>query len=330
MLILKKIVHLLFPKLSFKFKTFIGFLYQYSAFIKSTASNDYHKSKEKHESIIRQMTHGIEKAFSLPETRFNFGISNISNLIKVATMYYNQYGKDNVIEHVVDALITYQLFHKENNQEIKLNTTIEHFLQYISKHNESHEYHSSFHMVHNNDIFNITKNIDFGKFVDSRFSVRDFTNENINDNLLRDAIRIAIKSPSACNRQPWKVRIYKENIKDKILMHQNGNRGFGNKINKVILITSSNMPFSFLERNQAYIDGGMFAMSLIYSLHSLNIGSCALNSTMQVKDEKKFRKQFNIPESEVLIMFLGVGYLKDSFKVAASSRKEVDEITRFF
>jgi nitroreductase len=123
---------------------------------------------------------------------------------------------------------------------------------------------------------------------------------------------------------------YYENEEDKkqLLKLQNGNSGFSESINKLLIITTDTKNFTKLEGNQVFIDGGMFAMSLVYALHAEGIASCCLNTCVPYVDEKKIKRIGNIPTSERLIMMVGIGKYKENFKVAISNRIATKEILK--
>jgi hypothetical protein len=50
---------------------------------------------------------------------------------------------------------------------------------------------------------------------------------------------------------------------------QGGIRGFGHLTNKLIVITSDTAVFLMM-KDQAFIDGGMYAMNVLYGLHQTN------------------------------------------------------------
>src|SRR5690606_2173799 len=56
-----------------------------------------------------------------------------------------------------------------------------------------------------------------------RSSVRDFSHEPVDIQLINEAIQIATKTPSVCNRQPWSVYVIKKrDLKERILRIQSG------------------------------------------------------------------------------------------------------------
>jgi len=173
----------------------------------------------------------------------------------------------------------------------------------------------------------VTTAIDFENFMKSRTSVRNYAKDEVLDKEVYKAIELARFTPSVCNRQSWKVHYYKdEMLKKELLKLQNGNNGFSDSINKLIIVTTDTKKFTKLEGNQVFIDGGMFAMSLVLALHAQGVASCCLNTCLPYVDEKKIKQIGSIPNSERLIMMIGIGKYKDSFEVAISNRIPVDSI----
>ena len=170
-------------------------------------------------------------------------------------------------------------------------------------------------------------NIDFENFIKSRTSVRNFSDKEVLEKEVYKAVDIARYTPSVCNRQSWKVHYFGDRNKmNTILNLQNGNNGFTETINKLLIITADTKKFTKLESNQVFVDGGLFAMNLLLALHAQNIASCCLNTCLPYVDEKKIKRIGNIPNSERLIMMIGIGKQKDSFEVAISERVAVEQI----
>lgn len=168
----------------------------------------------------------------------------------------------------------------------------------------------------------------FDSLVNSRHSVRQYSSEKVNPKLLESSALMASKTPSVCNRQAFKVRFYTDKEKvNELLKHQNGNKSFRNEI-PVLSVVSVDLRFfeGAGERNQAYIDGGLFAMSLVYGLHFNGLGTCFLNWSVKHDVDRRFRNASLIPDNEVIITLLSVGNMKDEFKVATSPRKRFDDL----
>jgi nitroreductase len=181
-------------------------------------------------------------------------------------------------------------------------------------------------IVKNEDLRKITA-IDFKSFVKSRFSVRDFSTEELEISKIQEAIDIAKHAPSVCNRQSWKAHVFKNKEEILALLKlQGGNNGFSESINKLIIITTDARAFTKMESNQIFIDGGLFSMNVVLALHSLNIGACCLNTCFPYTVEKQVKRIGSICPNERLIMMMGVGNLKAEYKVAISQKKNITEL----
>jgi nitroreductase len=165
----------------------------------------------------------------------------------------------------------------------------------------------------------------------SRRSVRDFDDSiTVSRDVLENAVRLAARSPSVCNRQAWKVRfIEDESLKKMSLSFQNGNAGFGD-VPIVGIVSADLRRFSGAgERNQAWIDGGIFSMSLVLALHGLGVASCMLNMSVQNKVERQLKKRFDIPSHEVIIMQIAIGYARPGYRVARATKNAIEDIAIF-
>lgn len=167
-------------------------------------------------------------------------------------------------------------------------------------------------------------------FFASRHSVRNYSTKEVPQETLEEAVELAINTPSVCNRQPWHVRFYRE--RDEIetaLSFQNGNAGFRHTIPVVALVTVDRAMFAGAnERNQVFIDGGLFSMSLVWALHSLGLDSCMLNMSQPHSRMRALRAKLSIPESEAVVMFISIGYPAEGYRVARSPRRAVSEVVR--
>lgn len=72
-----------------------------------------------------------------------------------------------------------------------------------------------------------------------------------------------------CNRQPTKVILVEnKTLIDKILEIQSGVTGYSEKVNQLIVLTCNrNYFYTIGERNQLYVDGGIYLIYLLYALH---------------------------------------------------------------
>lgn len=274
---------------------------------------------------LLQRAHSFEKALSLPKVTTRFGIPKFRELLTLISNYRRQGlpmdGPE--ILMALNACRSYVDFHLAHAIDIT---------------REFPEFDPSIHLPppgHGPSILNKTSDElivsakgDFESLALSRCSVRQFAEQPVDPCLIRDAVRIAQKCPSVCNRQTahaWLLQNH-ETVQ-KVLRVQQGSKGFSQQIHTVIAITSSLECFDgSKERNQGFIDGGLFAMSLMHALHFKGLAVCPLNWSSGRAKDRALRQTIPIPDSHIVIMLLAVGHYPKSFPVATSPRRHLDEV----
>lgn len=164
-------------------------------------------------------------------------------------------------------------------------------------------------------------------FFRSRHSVRSFDpSREVSPETLGVAFEMAAQTPSVCNRQAWHAYIARTpETTRRLLGFQNGNRGFGD-VPVVVLVTADLRLFSGAgERNQAWIDGSLFAMTLTWAMHGLGLATCMLNMSVRTDRADALRVAFGLREWEVPIMQIAVGYPGEGARVARSPRRLTQE-----
>ena len=307
-------------------KLYQDYLYDLKRFKKKSATFSLKKSKQL-EGKIMAHCHVIEKGLSYKNIRLGFGIDALINLIELLREYsdrgYNLTNKQYVI--AISIIKQYIELHEDADYEI---LNIKKTFKDIKKPvicNMGGSLELTKKGIHEKS------KIDFKQFALSRYSIRDFTTEEVTIKLIESAIKIAQKSPSVCNRQTSRVYVItdKDNIK-KHLSYQSGNRGFGHKINKLLVITSDLSFFEgSFERNQSFVDAGIFSMSLLNAIHYLDLGAVTLNWCVNKQRDKDYRKFSEISDSENIILMIGIGHIPETLTVPKSERKELKEIIRY-
>jgi nitroreductase len=169
----------------------------------------------------------------------------------------------------------------------------------------------------------------FYEIAQGRSSVRQFSGRPIDTERVMRALRNAEKTPSVCNRQGWRVYwVEDKELAAEVLAHQ---RGFGQPQMPEVLLTvtvSNNTYLSPVERNEAFVDGGLFAMSVLYGLEHEGLAAVPLNAMMYYKDQVAVRRLLSIDESEMISMFIAVGDFVDEVVVPVSDRKPADSFVR--
>jgi nitroreductase len=287
-----------------------------------TLSND---TSDKMLGAIVLQYHVLEKGLTMPETRPGFGNDRVIALCKSCLIYIEKYGNDDKqLKHAIGVLLEYEDYHLSINY--KLNDEVLAMLRQLKNLNTEGLKKTSQIKKTKVEYFNDV-NSSFDKFSNSRASVRNYTKENISLEQIQSALELARNTPSACNRQTWRTYIYTDKIKiGKILEAQGGNRGFGHLTNKLIIVTGELGVFCYTnERNQVFIDGGMYAMNLLYALHYNEIAACIMNCSFDYNKELEIKEMADIRNSEVLIAMVACGIPPDEFKIAISPRYKLEK-----
>ncbi len=273
--------------------------------------------------ILREY-HVVEKGLTMPNTRFGFGKDVMLNLIKDCIQHIDRYGaNDEQLIHAIGVILEYQRLHEDINFELE--HEINEATDKLKRLNVD-AYNCPQIETTKTEYFKYTNSI-FSEFSKSRSSVRNFSNENISIEMITKAFELARTTPSSCNRQCARTYLFKDEKQIAVILDlQGGNRGFGHLANKLIIITSELGGFNGLrERNAAFIDGGMYAMNLLYAIHFQQIAACPLNCSLDMQKEKTLRKYCNIKDSEVFIMMIACGIPPENFKTAISKRYKLDK-----
>jgi len=284
------------------------------------------KDRENLAAMIFREAHRLEKAFSLPEIRPGFGVDRINDLTKLLDGYKNAgHPLDDIAIQKATAVLNEYLRYHES-----ISCDLGGILESVKKWADPKCTVGGYLELDRQEILNGAKG-DFEDFALSRWSIRSYTELAISDDVLLDAVRIARKTPSVCNRQAWKAYVIKsEACKKAVLALQTGNRGFGISCSCVIVVTADMRFFVGPgERNESFVDGGMFAMSLLYALHYKGVGVCPLNWMVTPRKDKKLRNILEISPSENVIMMMVVGNIPERVRVAKSARRNVEDFVVF-
>ena len=276
--------------------------------------------------------HRIEKGLSMQNTSPNFGVkSNVLNrLYDMNKEYISKFDKnDKILQIVYHAILDYYNWHKSIN--------IPHECKFIEKYLNEYSYlKKEYDNKKIGGIIKIEKDktLDtlksYNSFFMSRRSVRKYSDKDIDNELLETCINNALYgTPTVCNRPINKVYVIKNNkVKKELLSYQNGNAGFGINAPVVLIITSCLQNFQdSTERRTPYIGGGMFAQSLVYTLHAAGLASCCLNWDVDYNKDIKVRNKLNL-ENETIIMYMSVGHYADKYEVAISDKPDLKDVMK--
>lgn len=300
----------------------VGFIYDSLRFVRFGGWREDMTDPDQRMFNIIMIYHGLEKSLSYKERNVASGwrhASMLISLLKKSSEFGEVTAHDRAAKQVLEKFINLpENINTEKASEINLqlkelcfSSELNHGVKHLS-------------------------DIEFRKgllespedFFYSRYSLREFKDEVVPESLILRAVRLSLKTPSVCNRQAWCVYYTSDKeVKNVVLKYQTGNRPFGERAPGLLLVTTDLKAFfAGSERYQHWIDGGLLAMSLMYSLHSLGLASCALNWSQKPSLDTEFRKHVKIKPNHTVIMVLLVGFPNVNNQVCVSSRRSIDEI----
>lgn len=307
-----------------------NYVYDATRYLSSAAVVRFYDGRSKLAALIRKDSHRIEKGLALPEPRAWFGKKVLLRLDANLQRYSEQYGLDAVCDQAVGAVAMYaSSFSEADGTDQELTACVERILALRTGRPERRSEEGGVFETTRKEISTAAA-VDFKSFSLFRFSIRQFTGELIDEGIIRDAVAVAMKTPSVCNRQAWRVYSLKDAAsKEQVLSLQNGNSGFGHLTSHVLVVAVDLSHFEGPEeRNQPFVDGGMFAMSLCYALHAAGVGTCFLNWSAGWRRDVALRKRLGLGRNEVIITLLAAGHIPEKLVVARSPRKAIDDVYR--
>lgn len=299
--------------------------YDMAKFLKHSSTREINPDPSALASFLTSAYHSLEKGLTMETPRAGFGQTKIPAILAaIEELEHNGY-ENYSTRGARGCIRAYVHFHDDRN--LPLPPHLESRLRTFVANTTDQQLPGGSIELTRQEIEDAT-DFDYAKFVETRRSVRHFTGEPVSPEVIHTAVTLALKSPRVCNRESRRVyAAYEPALRDHVLSYHHGNKGFGHRLGAVLVVTVDLREFDMIgERNQGWIDGGLFAMSLIYALHASRLGTCPLNWSEDCDHDQIFRNEFNIPDNEVIITLIGVGHTPDSIEVAASPAPAVQDV----
>ncbi len=279
----------------------------------------------KFEARITYYSHSIEKSLSNPSFEQGHAFSVAKEVVDLLRQYSDLGFDKNSPAYLsaLSALKELYLRHKGSKYQDEIKKVMGAFFEEVVDTTQKTGGSLVIHASEKKN--NSSKN--FKELSANRYSVRNYLDKQVDEKDIREVVEIAQKSPSACNRQ--QARVYymtDKEVIDRIL----GIQGTLNDYPTpplLFLITATDDAYLFdTEKNNGYIDGSLFAMSLLYALEYKGIGACPLHTMFTEDTCREVMNLLNIPENEKLIMFISAGYFEKEILACKSYRYPVDYI----
>ena len=287
------------------------------------ANCDYYKSQTDFLYILISNYHVIEKSLAMPDFEPGHALERVKvvvgDLIKYRELGFDLHHPQYVA--AMQAIREYACVH--HNLGFSLPKDLLEEIDFLFKDVEIPEHVQP---TVSKEQFFANVQSSFPEFARSRHSVRSYSDKEISEDTLKAVVNLARTTPTGCNRQPNRTYVVCDNsMIRKIVNLQGGGRGFAEKANKLLVVTSAIDAFSYNEYNEVWKAGGMYTMNLLYALHSYQIGACPLMWNGMRSQDKALREILNIPSKEEVVMIIAAGYPLDKFRYVTSVRNNVED-----
>ena len=313
---------------SILFKKLLNTQYRYD---KTFFEENYSHSKKTQRKIGYNMlliVHSLEKGMSNREPR-RFGVEKVKQLMALVDDYVSFGDFEDNYEFVcaINILRNYSKFYEQHGWTNEKEYTS--VLDFLRRFQDTKTIDIGSRLLRKSDFLKDSE-IDYRRFLASRHSVREFSDARLSEKDFKQAVKTAILSPSACNRQMCKAYYVKDKGRaDELIRMAQGFGGFDKKtINLIVVTFDVNANYMVGERNQGWFNAGLFSMNLVNAMHAMGIGSCFCQFGNNVKDEDKIKELLSIPSSERIAVLIAAGYYCDEMLIPYSPRKEINDVGR--
>ncbi|YCH20353.1 nitroreductase family protein [Pseudomonas sp. D1-3] len=141
------------------------------------------------------------------------------------------------------------------------------------------------------------------------------------------AVEVAVQSPSACNRQPYRFVVFDDPASvaqaSRLPM---GVAGFDHNFPAIVAVVGRLRAYPHVrDRHVIYIDGALAAMSFMFTLETQGVSSCSINWPDIPEREEAAARLLKLDPDERIVMFISLGYAADTGLVPYSQKLSLEE-----
>lgn len=164
-----------------------------------------------------------------------------------------------------------------------------------------------------------------------RKSVRWYIDKPVPRDVIDKAMLLAREAPSACNRQPFTIRIFDDpDMVQAVAKIPMGTAGYGHNLPGIAVIVGDLSAFiDERDRHIIYTDGCLAAMSLILGLEAQGVASVCINWPDIVERDRRMAKLLNLAPHERVVMLVGFGYADPDGLTPFSAKRELDDLRSY-
>lgn len=167
----------------------------------------------------------------------------------------------------------------------------------------------------------------FSELCMRRRSVRWYQDRPVPRDIIDNAVAMAVQSPSACNRQPYKFVIFDDPASvAQVAELPMGVAGFSHNFPAMVAVVGRLRAYPHVrDRHVIYIDGALAAMSFMFALETQGVASCSINWPDIPEREHAATRLLKLAPDERIVMFISVGYAAEEGLVPYSQKLSLEE-----
>ncbi|MCE5199941.1 MAG: nitroreductase family protein [Armatimonadota bacterium] len=167
--------------------------------------------------------------------------------------------------------------------------------------------------------------MDFSELIRSRYSVRAYKQDPVEDDKLNRVLEAARLAPTAANRQPFKIIVINTRGREKELNRVYSGEWFAQApiVICVCVIPQIGWTRSFDAKNHCDVDAAIVMDHLILAAANEGLGTCWIGAF----DPAAAREVLHLPDELEPVVFTPLGYSADQPRV--KKRKELAELVQY-
>lgn len=166
--------------------------------------------------------------------------------------------------------------------------------------------------------------MDFSDLVLKRYSVRQYSDAPVEKKKLDLILKAFQFAPTACNKQPFKLFVYKTKGREKDFFQIYDDEWFSSAPLVLLVCVDESRAWSRMDnKNYAFVDAAIAFDHLILQATELGLGTCWVAAF----DPQKAKELLRLPNNLEPVVFSPLGYPAD--KIGKKSRKSLNELVEF-
>lgn len=159
--------------------------------------------------------------------------------------------------------------------------------------------------------------------IESRYSVRHYTDQPVEDERLAEVLEAARLAPSGCNLQPWKLVVVRDRSTIRAMVHAIGGQQFVEAAPVLIVACKNGEGYNIGHRyDGAIVDIAIALDHVTLQAASMGLGTCWLGNY----DGNEVRAILGIPSEYPVVAILALGYPDETHSHRPRPRKPLNDV----